>query len=244
MRRGAATTARLLVAAPGLAALALRPPFAVVRLLQRRLPGVLFFTDTTERVVALTLDDGPDPVLTPRVLEVLAAHDARATFFVLGERAQGQPALLRAIAAAGHELGNHTWRDEPTVRLAPAALEASLRATARVLEPVAPVTLFRPGSGWLTARGVATAERLGYRCVLGSVYPHDPQIRVAGYAAWDVLRRVRPGAIVVLHEGRPDRERVLTILDAVLSRLRREGFRVTTVSDLLCAGRGSQREMR
>ncbi len=222
-----------LVAALGLAGLALRPPFALVRLVARLAPGVVFSVDTSERVVALTLDDGPDPVLTPRVLDVLAAHEARATFFLLGERARRHPALLRRIAAAGHELANHTWHDEPSVRLAPAALEASLRATGRVLEPVAPVALFRPGSGWVTRSVLTTAERAGLRCVLGSVYSHDPHIRIPAYTAWDVRRRVRPGAIVVLHEGRPDRYGVLDVLEAVLPHLRRAGFRVTTVSDLL-----------
>ncbi len=217
----------------GLAVLALRPPFALVRALARRAPDVLFFVETTERVVALTLDDGPDAVLTPRVLDALAAHGARATFFVLGERARHQPALLRRIAAEGHELANHTWRDEPAFRLTPAALEASLRATGRVLEPVAPVTLARPGSGWVTSDVMAVVARAGLRCALGSVYPHDAQVRIPAYAAWDVRRRVRPGAIVVLHEGRPERAGVLDVLDAVLPHLRREGFRVTTVSDLL-----------
>ena len=231
LRRGLA--AALGLAAPlGLATLVLRPPFALVRLLARRVPDVLFFVDTTERAVALTLDDGPDPVLTPRVLDVLAAHGAHATFFLLGERAQHHPALLRRIVAEGHELGNHAWGDEPSARLTPAALEASLRATARVLAPAAPVTVFRPGSGWVTPRVLSVARRLGYRCVLGSVYAHDPHLRVPAFTVWDITRRVRPGAIVILHEGRPDRASVIGVLDAVLARLRGAGYRVTTVSEL------------
>jgi len=71
--------------------------------------GVHWRVDTTERVVALTFDDGPTPAYTGAVLDALAAHDAKATFFVVGQRVHAHPDLVRRAAAAGHEIGNHTW---------------------------------------------------------------------------------------------------------------------------------------
>lgn len=217
----------------------LLPPFALVRLVARLLTGVLFHVDTTRRVVALTFDDGPDASLTPRVLDALARHRVRATFFVLGERCLRNPRLVARIAGEGHELGNHTWTDERSASLPPEALLDSVRRTQDLLAPFAPVTLMRPGSGWVNRRVLAAARRSGLRCVLGSIYAHDPQLPCPRWVSWYVRRRVRPGAIIVLHEGRPSRSSVLEVLDDVLPELRRRGLRVTTVSELLaCAGHG------
>lgn len=217
----------------GLLILWLRPPHTLVRLAARLLPDVVFYVRTNEPAVALTLDDGPDPVLTERVLDVLGRHGAQATFFLLGSRTEQHPGLVRRIVDGGHEVGNHGWFDEPSVGLAQERLVESLRRTDEVLASARPVRLFRPGSGWISRRTVALARQFGYRCVLGSVYPHDTRIRWRGYLVWDIARRARPGAVIVLHEGRPDRARVVAVLDEVLPRLRRRGLRVTTVTDLL-----------
>jgi peptidoglycan/xylan/chitin deacetylase (PgdA/CDA1 family) len=226
-----------MVAAAGAAvaagALALRPPLAAVRALARAAPGVLFHVPTDRRAVALTLDDGPHPATTPPVLDVLAAHGARATFFLLGAGAREHPSLVARIAREGHELGNHTWRDEPAWRLSAAALERSVADTQRELAAHGPVRLLRPGSGWVTPRILAAAERHGLRCALGSVYPHDPWLRARRYLVWDVARRVRPGAVVILHEGRPERAGVAAVLDELLPRVRTGGLEVTTLSGLL-----------
>jgi peptidoglycan/xylan/chitin deacetylase (PgdA/CDA1 family) len=89
----------------------------IARLPFFHLRDVLFYVDTRECVVALTLDDGPDRELTPRVLRKLEEHDSKATFFLLGEAAKRNPRAIEEIAAQGHELGNHTWRDESSASL-------------------------------------------------------------------------------------------------------------------------------
>jgi peptidoglycan/xylan/chitin deacetylase (PgdA/CDA1 family) len=211
----------------------LSPPFPLVRLAAAVRRDVLFFVETNERVVALTLDDGPHPLVTPRVLDVLSRHGARATFFLLGSRAEGHPSVVRRIAAEGHELGNHTWEEECSACLPPLRFEQSLSRTHRVLTRFGAVCLFRPGSGWTTRRIVTVAERHGYRCVLGSVYPQDARVPFRRWIVKDVLRRARPGAIIILHEGTIERARVTGVLDEVLRALRHRGYRVTTVSDLL-----------
>jgi peptidoglycan-N-acetylglucosamine deacetylase len=218
-----------------------RPPFVVIRALASALPEVLFYVDTKARAVALSFDDGPHPATTGRVLDALDRHAARATFFLLGEQARSHPELVARIVERGHELGNHTWAAERSAALDPGDLQQSIARTQRALEPFAAVTLLRPGSGWPTRRVLAAARRSGLRCVLGSVYPYDPQIPWKRYTTQFLRRRARPGAIMILHEGTPARAGVVEVLDRVLPELRQRGLRVTTVSELLAIGAAQPR---
>ncbi len=233
--------ARAIVVSPIVLAAALgvvlaRPPHLLVRAVARRLPEVLFFVPTSRRMVALTIDDGSHPSTTPAVLDVLARHSAKATFFLLGRLAEQHPELVRRIAADGHELGNHGWLEEASVRLPAAQLADGLDRTHRALARFGPVSLFRPGSGWVSSSVLEACRGRGYRCVVGSVYPQDAHLHWWRYHAFDVLRRIRPGAIVVLHEGRPERAAVAQALDRILPVLRLRGYDVMTVSNLVGAG--------
>jgi peptidoglycan-N-acetylglucosamine deacetylase len=210
-----------------------RQPFALVRLLARLRPDIVFYADRRERKLALTFDDGPDPTLVPPILKLLEAHDSRATFFMIGAHAEAHPELVQHVVAAGHEIGNHQWRDFPARKLSLAELESELRRTDEVLATHGPVRLFRAASGYARRDQVQLAERLGYRCVLGSVYPYDPHIHWVRYLVWHVLGAVRPGSIVILHEGDPSRRRVLSVLERVLPVLRERGYELVPVSELL-----------
>ena len=201
---------------------------------------VLVAVPTRAPRFALTVDDGPDPATTPALLDVLARHGARATFFVLGERVERHPDLARRIVAAGHELGNHTWRDEPTWRLPEAAFRASLRATQETLEGYGTVRWFRPGSGWPSAPHVAIAEECGLRCALGSaVAVAGSGAGTAGTAAWlDAV--VGRGAVLVLHEG-PGRGGVAATAEDLLTRTSRRGLAAVTLSQLVDGPGGTVR---
>jgi peptidoglycan-N-acetylglucosamine deacetylase len=216
----------------------LRPPFWLLRLTARlpvfRLRDVVFFVETSAPVVALTLDDGPHESVTRSVLNVLDAHDAKATFFLIGEKAERQPDVVELVASRGHELGNHGWSHEGGAELSASTLSDGIARTQRVLERFGRVRLFRPGGGSLLGGAAVTiAEQHGCRCVLGSVYPHDVRIGSTDFIVNDVLKRVRKGAIIVLHEGAPERGRVTEVLQRVLGEIARRGYVVTTVSDLL-----------
>ena len=228
--RRAATVAALAAAAAS-AALWTAPRW-LVPWLAARAPGCVFAVRTSERVVALTLDDGPDPAHTPALLRVLRAHGARATFFLISGNVPGREALVAAAVADGHELGNHLTRDEPSVRLAPAAFAAALREAGAVLARFAPVVWLRPGGGWYDATMLATIERAGYRCALGSVYPYDPHVPSVRFAAAYILANARPGAVIVLHEGGARGARAVETLRRVLPALRARGYRVVTLSEL------------
>lgn len=223
------------VVALGTGALLSGPPAGIVEWLAARFPGCLYQVPLPAPLVALTLDDGPDSATTPLILAELRRHEARATFFLIAERVAGREGLVRQVVAEGHELGNHFTRDRPSIRLDAAEFARDLEQAHRVLAPFGTVRWARPGSGWYSSSMVATMAEQGYRCALGSVYPFDAAIPSSAFSSWHILRNVRPGAIIVLHDGGGRGRRTARVLGAVLPELRRRGFRVVPLSELVAA---------
>jgi peptidoglycan/xylan/chitin deacetylase (PgdA/CDA1 family) len=207
-------------------------PRWLLNLIARKNPDVLFFVKTPEKVVALTIDDVPYPTVTPRILDVLGENGAHATFFVIGDHARGNAAILERIRREGHELGNHMNHEYPSVRLTPDEFQAELRMVDQVIQPTPVVKWFRPGSGWFNTRMLEQARHQGYRCALGSVYPFDTITRNERLIAWYVQSQIFPGAVIILHDGRADRIRTALVLQAVLPRLVQSGYKVVTLSEL------------
>jgi len=210
-----------------------------VRRLAEGNPEVLYHVETKERAVALTIDDGPDPVTTAKILGVLKENHARATFFIITGRIPGNEKLLKRMVGEGHELGNHLTRDEPSVRLAPEEFEHELLESHRVLSGFATIRWFRPGSGKYNKPMLATLEKHGYRCALGSVYPFDPYIPWSWFSRRFILHHARPGSIIVLHDVGGRGERTAKTLSKVLPELERRGFRVVTLTELVSLGDAS-----
>jgi peptidoglycan/xylan/chitin deacetylase (PgdA/CDA1 family) len=206
----------------------------IARLMARAVPmDVVFFVDTSVPAVALTFDDGPHPDTTPALLDVLEAHDALATFFLVGQRILVHQELLLRITDGGHELGNHLMRDAPSIGLTGEEFRADLQQVTSLLEPYGAVRYFRPGSGWFSPGMLAGAREQGLRCVLGTAVVDNRQdgdpVRLARW----LLRQARPGLIAVLHEGSLERCGVVTTTDHLLRGLRSSGLRTVTVSELL-----------
>ena len=203
-----------------------------VRRRARRDPEVLYSVTTQAKLVALTIDDGPDPVTTPKILDVLKRNGAHATFFIITSRVPGSEDVLRRIVAEDHEIGNHLLRDEPSLKLSPEEFERQLVESNALLTQFASVRWFRPGSGQFDARMLATLEKHGYRCALGSVYPFDPQIRWSWFSRRFILSNAHPGSVVILHDWTSKGERTIKTLSKVLPTLAERGFRVVTLSEL------------
>jgi peptidoglycan/xylan/chitin deacetylase (PgdA/CDA1 family) len=191
-----------------------------------------------DSLVALTLDDAPDPETTPMLLDSLRAHGARATFFVItGQLGPDSSTVLQRIRREGHEIGNHFTADRPSIRLDSAAFETDLRKSDSALGPFGPVVWARPGAGWTSPRMGRAMRRAGYRCALGSVYPLDAAHRSTAFSSWYILTNVYPGAVIVLHDRGERGRRTAMVLGRVLPELRRRGYRVVTLSELVEAGR-------
>jgi peptidoglycan/xylan/chitin deacetylase (PgdA/CDA1 family) len=223
----------LLLVAGGLAVL---QPDWVVEILARRSPEVIYYVETEEPVVALTIDDGPDPVATAGILDLLEQYGARATFFLITTHIPGNEELVVRTVAEGHEIANHLTTDEPSILLDLPEFERRLIEAHSVLSDYSKVRWFRPGSGWYNADMLSIAHQHDYRCALGSVYPFDPQIPSARFAARYILANVRPGSIIVLHDYGARGERTIVALSTILPELNRRGLRVVTLSELVDGG--------
>lgn len=207
--------------------------------------GTITSVATESPVVALTFDDGPDPVATPRLLDILAAHDARATFFMLGIAAERYPEIVRAVARGGHAIGNHSWDHPSFPLLRGAERRTQIRRCARTLRAQG-MRLLRPPFGQQDFASRIDAFVLGYRVIAWNVVVHDWLDRGADRMTRDLLDQIRPGSIVLLHDGLVAGGLVETLhygrddmLIAVSNLLERLGtsMKFVTVPELLGHGR-------
>jgi peptidoglycan/xylan/chitin deacetylase (PgdA/CDA1 family) len=188
--------------------------------------------------VALTFDDGPDPVNTPKLLDLLRAAGVRATFFVVGERAARAPELVREMATPGHEIENHSWSHSSLWLCGP---RRTAREISGVQELVANLTgraprFFRPPWGMVNLALFPTLRRLGMRCVLWSDQPEGLRAVAPDEIAARVIRGAAPGAIVDLHDAEGVRgapARLLEALPRVLEGLASAGYKCVSLAELL-----------
>lgn len=205
-------------------------------------------TELPPYTVALTFDDGPDPTWTPKVLEVLERHDVPATFFVVGSMAAQYPDLVRRIHESGSELGVHTFTHPELAQVSSWRVERELSQTQLVIAGAAGVTthLFRPPySSTVEAIDnpaydvVRAAGELGYVSVFSDVDSADWQR--PGVEA--IVRNATPpdgrGAVVLLHDAGGDRSQTVAALDVLIPRLKEQGYRFTTITDVLGTNRAA-----
>jgi peptidoglycan/xylan/chitin deacetylase (PgdA/CDA1 family) len=159
--------------------------------------------------LALTFDDGPNPVWTPRLLDVLANYSVRATFFLVGSHAVSEPALVRRIVAAGHLIGNHSWSHPNLALTLSSRVEEELVRTSRTLEQISgkPVRFFRPPFGARRPIVLRTARDLGMTPVLWNAMTSDWSDPSAESIAQHLIRSIDraelsgSAANVVLHDA-------------------------------------------
>lgn len=211
-------------------ALSCEPRWLLKRIAERY-PGCDYFIETTEPIVALTIDDGPDSISTPKILQVLSRHQARATFFLISSRVPGNENIVSEIVTGGHEIGNHLTKEERSIELSREEFTDALHEADSVLSDYAKLHWFRPGGGWYNAMMISIVREYNYRCALGSVYPVDVLIPWEWFTVQFVLLGVRPGAIIVLHDSGSRGERTARVLGRILPELTRRGFRVVTLSE-------------
>ncbi|HVF39391.1 MAG TPA: chitin deacetylase family protein [Gemmatimonadaceae bacterium] len=208
-------------------------PFPLVKRYAASHPECLFYANATRKVAALTIDDGPDNQTTSRILDLLKKHESRATFFLISSNVRGNDSLVTRTLREGHEIANHMSRNEASLSLSPKQYEQSLLEADTVLRGFGPLRWTRPGSGRYNARMISIMRRHGYSCALGSVYPFDPQIPISGYSVRAILHQVRPGAIIILHDGGYKGRNTIKTLTRVLPELKRKGYKVVTLSELV-----------
>ncbi|MBP1973183.1 polysaccharide deacetylase family sporulation protein PdaB [Cohnella thailandensis] len=197
-----------------------------------------------EKLIALTFDDGPDPKTTDRILDLLAEYDAKATFFVIGRRAERFPEIVRREVSEGHEIANHTYNHlyfNGRNRLQDIADEMD-----RTGEKLAEISgqkprWFRPPGGFYNETVIRMAKERGYTVILWS-WHQDTRDWVSpgvGHIVRKVLNNARNGDIVLLHDHVAGSTQTVQALEQILPELKRRGYRMVTVSELMKHGKSN-----
>ena len=231
-----------------------KPPFFLFRYFQFHHPSILFHIPLpqSKELIALTIDDAPSEY-TSEIMEILAANRATARFFTIGSQVPGREDILRDIVRKGHELGNHAMYDEaPTslsaISLSDETLVSQIKSVEEMIDQAyastsqsPPGMVFRPESGFFYDRMQKVVQPLGYRMVLGRIFPHDTQIQHWSVNAWYILSMLRSGGIVICH----DRTKwTAPMLRRVLLEMKLQVYRAVSVSELLDEARAQSKLVR
>jgi peptidoglycan-N-acetylglucosamine deacetylase len=230
----------------------LRIPGKLFSMTASQVMGTITHVSTPSLAAALTFDDGPHPEFTPHLMDILEKYEARATFFMLGEAAQQDPELVRRVAQAGHAIGNHSWDHASFPFISRRERQEQIQACQQAIAPYGQ-RLFRPPYGEQSVASRLDPLWLGYKVIGWNVEVGDWWDDDADRMADLLVRRLRPGSIVLLHDAlrahsgadrRPmfthipyvDREPMLKALTLFLEQTG-DRFRFVTVPELLRHGR-------
>jgi peptidoglycan/xylan/chitin deacetylase (PgdA/CDA1 family) len=183
--------------------------------------------------VAMTFDDGPHPVLTPRLLDMLRERGIRATFYVIGKNVAAYPEIVQRMAAEGHEVGNHSYNHPAFTKLSPATLAAEIQSTNEAIAaaiPQKPTTVRPPYGATNAAINKRLAEEFGLTVAMWSVDPQDWKYRNAARVSSHIIQNTAPGAIILAHDIHPS---TIDAMPATLDALLAKGFKFTTVAELI-----------
>ncbi|MGW5723982.1 polysaccharide deacetylase family protein [Amycolatopsis sp. NPDC003865] len=191
--------------------------------------------ETTEKVVALTFDDGPDPAGTHAILDTLKSRQVPATFFLIGRDIAAHPALAHDIAAAGHEIGNHSFSHERMIGVTPAWVADEVEATDALIRTTGYTgeILFRPPNGKKLFALPHYLASHGRTTITWDVEPDSDGTPDAATVVSATVDRVRPGSIVLLHGMYASRKQTRRAIGPIIDRLAARGYRFVTVSRLI-----------
>lgn len=188
---------------------------------------------TTDKVVALTFDDGPDATYTPQVLDILKRHHAPAAFFCIGEKAEKYPTIVQRAFAEGHLIGNHSHSHTNRFPLLPRKqMISDLQQAQQILEQTtgSPVTFFRPPFGVTNPTIAKAVRQLGYTTIGWSVRSLDTRKEPISRILRRVTRQLSPGAVILLHDRLPDSPELLRQL---LEYLHENDYKIIRVDQLI-----------
>lgn len=187
-----------------------------------------------EDVVSLTFDDGPNPVYTPQVLDILKRHEIKATFFVLGAAAARYPALAERIVEEGHQIASHSYYHLNWDSASEKAVEEDIRWSLDAIEKATRrrPTWLRPPGGRTNMTVMRLFDRVGVDAVMWTADTHDWRRPSADDIAYRALSGTVPGAVVLMHDGGGDRSRTVAALPKILEGLKKRGYRAVTIEEL------------
>jgi peptidoglycan-N-acetylglucosamine deacetylase len=197
-------------------------------------PGITFNSVHVDGpFIAMTFDDGPSATLTPKLLDLLATHHIKATFFVIGENVAEHPEIVARAAREGHEIANHSWSHPNLGKMSDESVRRQLRQTDDAIKNATGKrpTLMRPPYGSITAREKRWIhDEFGYDIVLWDVDPYDWKRPGPAIVRARILKETRPGSIVLSHDIHPG---TIEAMPSTFDELEAKGFKFVTVSELI-----------
>lgn len=193
---------------------------------ERLFPSI--YWRTHNHALHLTFDDGPNPEVTPQVLDVLATRNARATFFLVGKNVQKYSDLTRRIASEGHAVGNHTFT-HPLLffRSRRFQLDEVVRADEVIEEAIGTKPVwFRPPYGYFDSRTLSVAKQTEHRLVFWDVDSQDYRDATGAAIARRVLKKAETGSILLLHDNYATKNKIVDILNLLFDGLEERGIRL------------------
>ena len=198
--------------------------------------NVIWDVNTQEKIVAITFDDGPHPDYTPQILDLLAKYNAKATFFVAGNKVKSYPDVLKREVKEGHEIANHTYTHPYDRNISVNKLSSELDQTDKVIGNLSGYkpSLYRPVGGLHNDTIINTAVNKGFKVVLWSWHqdPKDWAMPPASKISNHIIKALQPGDIILLHDW-SDRPQTVHALETTLDYLYKNGYKCVTVSELL-----------
>nr|WP_261381632.1 polysaccharide deacetylase family protein [Paenibacillus cremeus] len=198
---------------------------------------VVWNVQTDQKLIALTFDDGPNPVYTPQILDLLAQYQAKATFFVLGKRVKMYPAVAIREVNEGHEIANHTFDHHFLKNYPPERLVEEIRQTQEVIFDITEQMphVFRPPGGFYNEALLKSMKEDKLTVVMWSWYQDTKDWRKPGTdkIVQTVLGNVHNGDIVLFHDLEGDCSQTVEALKRILPELKKQGYEFVTVSDLI-----------
>ncbi|MGE7947067.1 polysaccharide deacetylase family protein [Lysinibacillus sp. NPDC093688] len=196
---------------------------------------IVWEINTDEKIIALTFDDGPHRKYTSQILDVLAKHDAKATFFIVGQNAEKNPEVVARMYKEGHELANHTFTHP--LRTNVSNLLKEIKQTDDTIQNITGTkpTLFRPVEGQYSDAMIEAIAKEGYKVVMWSWHLDTLDWKSPGTnrIVNTVINGVKEGNIVLFHDGGGNRHQTVKAMEKILTELDSQGYRFVTVSELL-----------
>ena len=198
--------------------------------------------DTKEKVVALTYDDGPNPPYTNQLLNLLERLQVKATFFVVGKNVEQHPETVQLLVSKGHELGNHSYSHAQLVWKTPWFVRSEIEKTDKLLRQlgVKQEIHFRAPYGFKLLILPYLLAKMHKKNIMWSVNPRDFAEGNSEVIENYVVEQVRPGSIILMHDGGGDRSPTIAATEGLIQKLQEQGYQFKTVSELMLQASGIQ----
>jgi peptidoglycan/xylan/chitin deacetylase (PgdA/CDA1 family) len=197
---------------------------------------MIYEVKTGRRAIAITFDDGPNPVFTPQILDLFQKHNAKATFFTLGINLEQHPETAKLIVEGGHELGNHSYSHPYLTQIDLETQWTELERTAQLIEGIAgrKPTAFRPPFLDYNEHVGLLAEKFGCQTIgalnLETMDWGEPGVDLILQKSRD---HIHNGSILLFHDGYGDRSQTVAALEVFVPEVRNQGYELVTISELL-----------